>query len=252
MSTVNFNPDKKRRYPGLCTTMMGKSIKPPERVKSSLPDKDEVESILKEPGKKSSKGNSTIALAFKQPEKESGEGNSMIWSASKQTEKEIIDRLRQELHPNQMTPEELAAHNKKCDESEGFDVPDVPSHIVDNVLRPSHLQDVPAALELAFGDMSKIALEDYNRVKGTPYQFVKVIKVNTEYSGAVWHYVNFQAKKDGCPPQNFQARICPHRGVEKMVEFSLWRGETRRTFGAMGSLVKDAGEALVACALGMF
>ncbi|KAH7849753.1 hypothetical protein Vadar_022476 [Vaccinium darrowii] len=122
-------------------------------------------------------------------------------------------------HRRQMTPEEMDAYNKQLKMVGEFGVLDVPTQIIDNVIRPSMVQNDPTALQEAFSDMSKIALGDYNRQKGTQYQFVKVIRVNIAWTGTIWYYVTFQANREGFPPKNFQARICGQWGDKIRVEF---------------------------------
>ncbi|XP_058217241.1 uncharacterized protein LOC131328297 [Rhododendron vialii] len=93
----------------------------------------------------------------------------------------------------------------------GFDVGDVPAHVMLEMIRPVCQQSDPLALQQGFSDMAKVALGVYNENQGTRYQFFQVIKVNYFCTGALWYYITFQAKNvmDGSQLQNFQALTTP-------------------------------------------
>ncbi|KAH7849538.1 hypothetical protein Vadar_019258 [Vaccinium darrowii] len=146
--------------------------------------------------------------------------NSTVSSGFKQWEKvSLVPLAFNPANSRSMTREESAAYSEKLKRVGAFGVLDVPTHIIDNGIRTCREHNDPAVLQEKFSDMSKLALGDYNSDKGTRYQFVKVIRVNTAWTGNIWYYVTFQAKKNGFPLKNFQARICRRTRDEVMVEF---------------------------------
>ncbi|KAF7121273.1 hypothetical protein RHSIM_Rhsim13G0019200 [Rhododendron simsii] len=106
------------------------------------------------------------------------------------------------------TIEERMAYGKRVEESDGFDVGQVP----DEVLEPGLIRPIPIKSPRGlkeFNDLSKLAIKDYNERNGTSYQFAKLIRVNCRSVMGIVYYITFLGKEDraGAPPKNFQAEV---------------------------------------------
>ncbi|KAI8522789.1 hypothetical protein RHMOL_Rhmol13G0023900 [Rhododendron molle] len=106
------------------------------------------------------------------------------------------------------TIDERRDYNKRVKESDGFDVGEVP----DKVLEPGLIRPIPFKSPRGvkeFNDLSKLAIEHYNKDNGTSYQFAKLIRVNCRCDKGRVYYITFLGKDDraGAPPKNFQAEV---------------------------------------------
>ncbi|KAI8522717.1 hypothetical protein RHMOL_Rhmol13G0018400 [Rhododendron molle] len=104
--------------------------------------------------------------------------------------------------------DERRDYYKRVRESEGFDVGKVP----DKVLEPGLIYPIPFKSPRGvkeFNDMSRQAIEHYNKVNEKSYKFVKLIKVNCRPVKGRVYYITFLGKEDRSldPPKNFQARV---------------------------------------------
>jgi len=128
-------------------------------------------------------------------------------------------------HPRRMlTKEKLAFHMKKCQDSDGFDVGDVPEHFLSRwlLVTPHWIRKQGARAPKYLNEMSRISLKKYNDEKGSAYKFVKVVRVNSEAYKGVNYYITFQAK-DMCGRetratsrlQNFQTLVNSEKGKRK-------------------------------------
>ncbi|KAG5514277.1 hypothetical protein RHGRI_035621 [Rhododendron griersonianum] len=108
------------------------------------------------------------------------------------------------------TIDERRDYNKRVEESEGFDVGKVP----DKVLEPGLIKPIPIKSPRGvkeFNDLSRLAIERYNKQNEKSYKFVKLIRVNCRRVKGLVYYITFLGKEDGScdPPKNFQARMLP-------------------------------------------
>ncbi|KAF7121278.1 hypothetical protein RHSIM_Rhsim13G0014700 [Rhododendron simsii] len=106
------------------------------------------------------------------------------------------------------TIDERRDYNKRLEESEGFDVGKVPDKVLEpNLIKPIPFKSPRGVKE--FNDLSKLAIEHYNKGNETSYKFVKLIKVNCRRVQGIVYYITFLGKEDraGDPPKNFQARV---------------------------------------------
>ncbi|XP_058179832.1 eisosome protein SEG2-like isoform X2 [Rhododendron vialii] len=121
------------------------------------------------------------------------------------------------------TSQERSDNNRRVEQSEGFDVGDVPDDIDiwDMPIRPLDiLSDSETLKELE--NYAKLALDKYNKDNKTSFQFAKIVKANYRGSCCGWsgHYITLQAKQmPGSHPMNFQALVKTWRDEEVKLEF---------------------------------
>ncbi|KAI8574695.1 hypothetical protein RHMOL_Rhmol01G0374600 [Rhododendron molle] len=118
------------------------------------------------------------------------------------------------------TSQEKSDYNRRAEQSEGFDVGDVPDDIDiwDMPIRPLDiLSDSETLKELE--NYAKLALDKYNKDNKTSFKFAKIVRANYSGSCCGWsgHYITLQAKQmPGSHPMNIQALVKTWRDEVKL------------------------------------
>ncbi|XP_059663395.1 uncharacterized protein LOC132309058 [Cornus florida] len=113
---------------------------------------------------------------------------------------------------HEITRKESHIYNARAKATDGFSVPYFPKAFALCMITPVRgLSKDKETLE-RISNHSKRALQSYNKAKESDYEFVRVIKANTEILTGILYYITFEAKdgKSG-EPQIFQAKVL--RGI---------------------------------------
>ncbi|KFK40540.1 hypothetical protein AALP_AA2G009000 [Arabis alpina] len=139
---------------------------------------------------------------------------------------------------DEFTPEEECAMiDEQVNKSDGFDIDFSLFRCVFNyhsaILDSHQFVDEPETTEDLLNRLSRGSLDKHNKDNGTKFEFVKVVRANYHFSGAITYLITFQVKDpyDGLI-KNFQARVRYSKIV--MPEYILCRPEPDQAVECVG------------------
>ncbi|XP_022137488.1 uncharacterized protein LOC111008920 isoform X1 [Momordica charantia] len=108
----------------------------------------------------------------------------------------------------EMNEEEVNRYYKAIQESEGFDVPSFPGTYAFAIISPLPLINL---ISEEVRECAGQAIKHYNNENGASFEFVKMLKANSQAALGELFFLTFQVKQTGAPPDSptttLQARV---------------------------------------------